>query len=263
MRRNTALIVGLLTRVKAALSKLLCQNSPCTALRYGTMSGDMITGETNSLRSLQGLNEPQLQAVQHVTGPLLILAGAGSGKTKVLTHRIAYLLEAGYAHPHNILAVTFTNKAAREIKERIARLVGNEARDMRVGTFHSICSYLLRRELAREGRADFTVYDDGEQMSLIKEAMAAANISDKQYNANLVRSFISSAKNELIGPQAYDPRTHFEEIVRRVYPEYQKRLREANALDFDDLLMEMVVYLQNHRDRCNYYSQPLQIYLGR
>ncbi len=114
------------------------------------MTGDMTTQTTRSYESLQGLNAQQLEAVQHGDGPLLILAGAGSGKTKALTHRIAYLLEAGHAQPYNILAVTFTNKAAREIKERIVRLTGDEGRDMRVGTFHSICSQLLRRELARD-----------------------------------------------------------------------------------------------------------------
>src|SRR4051812_49408852 len=174
------------------------------------MCGDMTTDPGTTHHSLQGLNPQQLRAVTHVDGPLLILAGAGSGKTKVLTHRIAYLLEAGFAQPHNILAVTFTNKAAREIKERIARLTGDEGREMRVGTFHSICALLLRRELAREGRANFTVYDDGDQTTLIKEAMLAANVSDRQYSPSALRSAISSAKNELIGPTTFEPHTYFE-----------------------------------------------------
>src|SRR5207302_3404876 len=132
--------------------------------------------------------------------------------------------------------VTVTNKAAREIKERIERLVGVEGRDMRVGTFHAICAFLLRREWAREGRADFTVYDDDDQKAIFKAAMAATNVSEKQYSVPLIRAAISGAKNELIGATAYEPHTYFEEIVRRVYVEYQKRMREANALDFDDLI---------------------------
>ncbi len=219
------------------------------------MTGDMTTQTTRSYESLQGLNAQQLEAVQHVDGPLLILAGAGSGKTKALTHRIAYLLEAGHAQPYNILAVTFTNKAAREIKERIVRLTGDEGRDMRVGTFHSICSQLLRRELARDGRANFTVYDDGDQTTLIKEAMLAANIGERQFSPAALRGAISTAKNELIGPTAFEPHTYFEEIVRRVYIEYQKRLRDANAMDFDDLILETVRYLQEHPDRCTYLGR--------
>jgi len=201
------------------------------------------------LRSLEGLNDQQRLAVLHVDGPLLIHAGAGSGKTRVLTQRIAHLIESGRARPWQIMAVTFTNKAAAEMKERIHRLVGDEGRDITVGTFHAICARLLRIEWRHEGRNNFTIYDEGDALALVKEAMAAANISDKSFSPSAVRAGISKAKNDLVSPAQYEPKRHFEEVVRRVYEEYQRRLEENRALDFDDLLLRTVRHLQENPER--------------
>jgi len=206
------------------------------------------------LRSLDGLNDRQQVAVVHVEGPLLIHAGAGSGKTRVLTQRIAHLIEAGHARPWQIMAVTFTNKAANEMKERIHRLVGEPGRDITIGTFHSICVRLLRMEWRQEGRNNFTIYDEADVTTLVKESMLAVNISDKSYSPSAVRAGISKAKNELVSPERYEPKRHFDEVVRRVYAEYQRRLEENKALDFDDLILRTVRHLQEHDDRRLYLS---------
>jgi DNA helicase-2/ATP-dependent DNA helicase PcrA len=206
------------------------------------------------LRALEGLNDRQRLAVLHVEGPLLIHAGAGSGKTRVLTQRIAYLIEAGHARPWQIMAVTFTNKAANEMKERINRLAGELGRDIMIGTFHAICARLLRAEWRREGRHNFTIYDESDSLALVKEAMAAAGISEKSFSPGAVRGAISRAKNELVTPDQYEGTRYFEEIVRRVYGEYQRRLEENRALDFDDLLLKTVQHLQEHPDRRQHLS---------
>ena len=206
------------------------------------------------LRSLEGLNDQQRLAVLHVDGPLLIHAGAGSGKTRVLTQRIAHLIETERARPWQIMAVTFTNKAANEMKERIHRLVGEPGRDITIGTFHAICSRLLRTEWRLEGRGNFTIYDEGDTLALVKEAMAAAGISDKSFSPGAVRGGISKAKNELKTPDTYEGQGYFGEIVRRVYAEYQRRLEENRALDFDDLILKMVRHLQEHPERTRYLS---------
>ncbi len=207
-----------------------------------------------ALRSLDGLNDRQRVAVVHVDGPLLIHAGAGSGKTRVLTQRIAYLIESGHARPWQIMAVTFTNKAANEMKERIHRLVGEAGRDILIGTFHSICARLLRSEWRQEGRHNFTIYDEADTLTLVKEAMAAVGIPDKNFSPSAVRGGISKAKNELVTPETYEGQRYFEEVVRRVWVEYQRRLRENRALDFDDLLLEMVRHLQDHPERRQHLS---------
>jgi DNA helicase-2/ATP-dependent DNA helicase PcrA len=206
------------------------------------------------LRALEGLNDRQRLAVLHVEGPLLIHAGAGSGKTRVLTQRIAYLIEAGHARPWQIMAVTFTNKAANEMKERIHRLVGELGRDIMIGTFHAICARLLRAEWRREGRHNFTIYDESDSLALVKEAMAAAGISEKSFSPGPVRGAISRAKNELVTADQYEVTRYFDEIVRRVYGEYQRRLEENRALDFDDLLLKSVRHLQEHPDRRQHLS---------
>jgi len=205
-------------------------------------------------RALDGLNDQQRLAVLHTDGPLLIHAGAGSGKTRVLTQRIAHLIESGHARPWQIMAVTFTNKAATEMKERIHRLVGSEGRDITIGTFHAICARLLRIEWRHEGRNNFTIYDEGDALTLVKESMAAVNISDKSYSPSGVRAGISRAKNELVSPRQYEPKNHFDEVVRRVYEEYQRRLDENRALDFDDLLLRTVRHLQEHPERRQHLS---------
>ncbi len=199
--------------------------------------------------SLENLNPAQRAAVEHVDGPLLILAGAGSGKTRVLTQRIGYLLQHGHARPWQVMAVTFTNKAAGELKERLATVVGPSGRDVTVGTFHSICVRLLRREWRPLGRDRFTIYDDDDQTSVIKSVMASLQIPEKQISPGAVRNAISQAKNELILPERYEPKGYIEEFVRRIYDGYQRKLRENNALDFDDLIMQTVLHLQQHDDR--------------
>jgi DNA helicase-2/ATP-dependent DNA helicase PcrA len=206
------------------------------------------------LRALEGLNDRQRLAVLHVEGPLLIHAGAGSGKTRVLTQRIAYLIEGGHARPWQIMAVTFTNKAANEMKERIHRLVGELGRDITIGTFHAICARLLRAEWRREGRHNFTIYDESDSLALVKEAMAAAGFSEKSFSPGPVRARISKAKNELVTPDQYEVTRYFDEIVRRVYGEYQHRLEQNRALDFDDLILKTVRHLQEHPDRRQHLS---------
>lgn len=196
------------------------------------------------------LNPPQKEAVTTTEGPLLILAGAGSGKTRVLTYRIAFIIDAGLSGPENILAMTFTNKAAGEMKERIATLV--ESFDINVGnfpwvgTFHSICVKLLKRYGHNIGLdSTFTIYDSQDQISAVKEAMKQLNLSTKDFNPHAIHSYISSAKNELVNEVEYEKYSqgYFQGVVAEVYPVYQKILRENNAVDFDDLLILTVKLL--------------------
>ncbi len=198
---------------------------------------------------LESLNPAQRAAVEHVDGPLLILAGAGSGKTRVLTQRIGCLLQNGHARPWELLAVTFTNKAAGELKERLAQVAGPSGRDVTVGTFHSVCVRLLRREWRAAGRDNFTIYDDDDQNGVIKAVMASLHIPEKQVSPGAVRNALSQAKNDLIPPERYEPKTYIDEFVRRIYDSYQRKLRENNALDFDDLIMQTVLHLQKLDDR--------------
>ena len=199
--------------------------------------------------SLDSLNPDQRAAVEQTEGPVLILAGAGSGKTRVLTQRIAHIIETGRARPWQVLAVTFTNKAAGELKERLAQTIGAGGRDVMVGTFHSICARLLRREWRESGRDNFTIYDDDDQGTVIKRVIQELSLPSQQISVGAVRAAMSRAKNELIGPERYEPTTHFEEWVRRIYDGYQRKLRENNALDFDDLIMQTAVFLQRNPER--------------
>ena len=199
--------------------------------------------------SLDSLNPDQRAAVEQTEGPVLILAGAGSGKTRVLTQRIAHIIETGRARPWQVLAVTFTNKAAGELKERLAQTIGAGGRDVMVGTFHSICARLLRREWRESGRDNFTIYDDDDQGTVIKRVIQELSLPSQQISIGAVRAAMSRAKNELIGPERYEPTTHFEEWVRRIYDGYQRKLRENNALDFDDLIMQTAVFLQRNPER--------------
>ncbi|MFV9503332.1 MAG: ATP-dependent helicase [Oscillochloridaceae bacterium umkhey_bin13] len=199
---------------------------------------------------LQGLNPAQRRAVEAISGPVLVLAGPGSGKTRVLTHRIAHLIEAVAVDPYQILAVTFTNKAAREMKERLEVLVGSEqANALTVGTFHSLCARFLRRDCMHLGRErDFTIYDGDDQERLIRRVMRELELSEKQYPPRAILGRISSAKNELVSPAEYARlnRASFDLVVVRCYERYQALLREANALDFDDLLGETVRLFDQH-----------------
>jgi DNA helicase-2/ATP-dependent DNA helicase PcrA len=196
---------------------------------------------------LEGLNPQQAEAVTHAGGPLLVVAGAGSGKTRVLTRRIAYLMSRRNVAPYQILAITFTNKAAGEMKERVAELVGPIAKSMWVSTFHSACVRILRQEAARLGYSNsFSIYDSADSQRLITIVAKELNLDPKRYPARQFQSMISNAKNELMGPQDYLNATtnQFEQIVADVYAVYQQRLMRANAMDFDDLILKTVEVLQ-------------------
>jgi len=202
--------------------------------------------------TLRGLNEAQKEAVLTTQGPVLILAGAGSGKTKALTHRIAYLIKDKKVSVHNILAVTFTNKAADVMAERIAKLLGGayqkeseggRARLPWMGTFHSICVRILRREIKILGYpSNFTIYDEQDAQTAVKKAMIEVGVDPKQYNASAIRHTISGAKCEMVSAPEYEKYTqgHFQELASKVYFQYEKNLRKMGALDFDDLLNKTV-----------------------
>lgn len=192
---------------------------------------------------LSTLNLEQLEAVLHKDGPLLVFAGAGSGKTRVITYRIAHLIHEHQIPPRHILAVTFTNKAANEMKERLRHLLGSNIRGLWVGTFHSICMRILRESGASIGiPSNFVVYDEGDQLEVIRQVMSALNLDEKQFHPRAISNHISRAKERLISPEAYQERAvdFFERIVASVYRNYQAFLRSANALDFDDLLVRTV-----------------------
>jgi DNA helicase-2/ATP-dependent DNA helicase PcrA len=197
---------------------------------------------------LSTLNLEQLEAVLHKDGPLLVFAGAGSGKTRVITYRIAHLIREHGVSPRHILAVTFTNKAADELKERLTHILqGDEARGLWVGTFHAICARILRES----GRAldippNFVVYDDGDQLEVVRRILIELNIDEKQMNPRAIRNQISRAKERLVTPDEYLERAsdYFERIVASVYPRYETYLRAANALDFDDLINKVIELLE-------------------
>ena len=192
---------------------------------------------------LAELNTEQRQAVEAIGGPVLILAGPGSGKTRVIAHRVAYLITVCGINPHRIMAVTFTNKAAREMVERLNHLVSGSVADLTLGTFHAICARILRRD-GRVIGVDprFVIYDDEDQVSLLKRSIQEVDLDPKQYVPRAIQSAISAAKSRLLTPQDYIQRSHsyFEEVVQRVYERYQQLLAESSALDFDDLLMKAV-----------------------
>jgi len=198
-------------------------------------------------RLLAGLNPPQREAVVHTEGALLVLAGAGSGKTRVLTHRIAYLLATGEARPGEILAITFTNKAAAEMRERVGGLVGRSVRAMWVTTFHSACARMLRADAEKLGYSrSFTIYDQADSMRMLKRCLTELGVDPKRYPPRAVQNKISGAKNQLVDPTAYGEMQvgGFEEVVAEAFPLYEKRMLEANAMDFDDLLVRTVNALE-------------------
>ena len=210
---------------------------------------------------LADLNPPQREAVEAGEGPTLVLAGPGSGKTRVLTNRVAWLIGVLHVPPWRILAVTFTNKAAREMKERVERLVGPEAAErLTIGTFHATCAGLLRREAS--GAADllgfdsrFVIFDTDDQLRVVKRAMAELDIDDKQYRPRAVLGAISNAKNEMLRPEDYRPSSYWHEIAGRVYGRYQEVLRASNALDFDDLLLETALLMRTAPDIRDRYRE--------
>jgi DNA helicase-2/ATP-dependent DNA helicase PcrA len=207
---------------------------------------------------LAELNPAQRKAVEAIEGPVLILAGPGSGKTKVITHRVAYLIKVCGVSPHRIMAVTFTNKAAREMMERLHRLIGERiVGDLTIGTFHAICARILRQA----GRAigvdpHFVIYDEEDQLSLLKRVIQEVGLDPKQYAPRAIASAISAAKSGTITPQEYakSTRSYFEEVVGRVYERYQELLTESNALDFDDLLMKTVQLFRNSPETLSKYQ---------
>jgi DNA helicase II / ATP-dependent DNA helicase PcrA len=196
---------------------------------------------------LESLNPTQLDAVKHTEGPLLILAGAGSGKTRVLTHRVAYILDQGLAAPEEVLAITFTNKAAGEMKDRVALLVGPDSRKMWVSTFHAFCARILRVHAEKLGyKREFTIYDGADQVRLVKRCIVELGKDPKRFNPRSFAAQISAAKNVLMAPDDYLRSTegYIAENVAEVYDLYQKRLYENNAMDFDDLIMQTVALLE-------------------
>ncbi len=207
---------------------------------------------------LAGLNAAQVRAVTHPGGPLLVVAGAGSGKTRVLTHRIAWLIAEQGVSPFEILAITFTNKAAQEMRERVERLVGPVAQRMWVSTFHSACVRILRRDAARLGyKSSFTIYDQADAVRLAGYVVRDHGLDTKKFPARVVQGMISTAKNELIDFESYAARarTAIERRIADIYPDYQQRLLAANAMDFDDLLLVTVNLLQSCPDVLEHYQR--------
>src|SRR6201997_2892520 len=211
---------------------------------------------------LDGLNPQQRQAVVHEGSPLLIVAGAGSGKTAVLTRRVAYLMAARGVGVGQILAITFTNKAAAEMRERVVRLVGNRARAMWVSTFHSTCVRILRNQasLIKGLNSNFSIYDADDSRRLLLMIGKDMGLDTKRYSPRLLANGISNLKNELIGPEqaaaeASEAEEELARIIAEVYAEYQRRLRAANALDFDDLIGETVAVLQAFPQIAQYYRR--------
>ncbi|ODG93010.1 ATP-dependent DNA helicase PcrA [Gottfriedia luciferensis] len=210
---------------------------------------------------LQGLNPMQKEAVKTVDGPLLIMAGAGSGKTRVLTHRIAYLLGEKGVAPWNILAITFTNKAAREMRERIFNLVGKDAEDIWVSTFHSMCVRILRRDIDRIGfNRSFSILDTTDQLTVIKNILKEKNLDSKKFDPRSILGSISSVKNELQTATDYsrDAFTPYEKVVGEIYASYQDRLRKNHSLDFDDLIMMTINLFERVPEVLQYYQRKFQ-----
>ncbi len=212
---------------------------------------------------LADLNPAQREAVEAIEGPVLILAGPGSGKTRVITHRIAYLIKVCGVSPRRIMAVTFTNKAAREMEERLHRLVSGSVKDLTVGTFHAICARILRRDGKTIGiDSKFVIYDDDDQISLLKRSLQEVGLDPKQYAPRAIQSAITAAKSRMLTPADYlqYSRSYFEEVVQRVYERYQQLLTESSALDFDDLLMKAVhLFRQSPELLAKYQSRYLHL----
>ena len=214
---------------------------------------------------LEGLNDKQYEAVTNVDGPCLVIAGAGSGKTKVLTHKIAYLISEKDVKPWNILAITFTNKAANEMKTRVEALVGDIAKDMWIGTFHSICVRILRKQIDRIGfNTDFIIFDTSDQKTLMKQIIKSQNLDDKIYSDRSVLYEISNAKNEMLDSDAYTARVKGDfrkEKIAELYEIYQKKLKENNAIDFDDIINYTIKILMDNPDLLEYYSNKFKYVL--
>ncbi len=214
---------------------------------------------------LEELNNKQKEAVLETEGPCLIIAGAGSGKTKVLTHKIAYLISQKNVKPWNILAITFTNKAANEMKQRVENIVGNTAQEIWMGTFHSVCVRILRRYIDRLGfDTSFLIFDTQDQRTIVKECLKTLNIDDKMFTDRSVLSEISNAKNEMLTPKAYQTKyagEYRKETIGNIYELYQKRLKENNAVDFDDIINYCIDILTNNPDVLQHYTEKFKYVL--
>ena len=211
---------------------------------------------------LNKLNDVQREAASYVGGPLLILAGAGSGKTRVLTYRIAYLLEQKICAPWEILAITFTNKAAKEMKERVTNLVGDTAKDIWLGTFHSVCVRILKREIEALGYTrNFNIIDEQDKQKIIKEILKDLNISDKDYPVSTIVYEISSAKDKLKDVKIYKLESmgdYRKEKIAEVFEKYQERLKKNDSLDFDDIINLTVELFKKNPDRLEYYQNKFK-----
>lgn len=222
----------------------------------------MIVVNFLSERLLRGLNKQQEEAVKTTEGPLLIMAGAGSGKTRVLTHRIAYLIAEKGVNPYNILAITFTNKAAREMKERVEKIIGGTAAEVWISTFHAMCVKILRRDADRIGISrNFTILDTTDQLSVVKTVLNELNIDPKKYDPRGILAAISGAKNELFDAKTFAGKNEgdlYGQLVGRVYLEYEKKLLQNDSLDFDDLIMKTILLFKRVPDVLEYYQRKFQ-----
>jgi DNA helicase-2/ATP-dependent DNA helicase PcrA len=216
------------------------------------------------MNSLESLNPAQRDAVAHIDGPLLILAGAGSGKTRVITHRIAHLISNGYAEPDQVLAVTFTNKAAEEMRTRVEQQLSGDCRQLWMSTFHSLCARLLRREAPAIGLSrDFVIYDSSDQLSVVKQAMKSMGVDDKVVQPRAALSRISQAKNKMESPEAMKAAgwSLRDQQIGRIYEFYRKALTDAGALDFDDLLLKTVELVETSERVRNFYAHKFRFIL--
>lgn len=210
--------------------------------------------------NLEGLNKEQLDAVKHKDGPMLVLAGAGSGKTKVLTSRIAYLIQNG-VNSRNILAITFTNKAAKEMKERVFKLIGDEARNIQISTFHSLGLRLIKENYVALGyKSNFVILDSDDTLTVVKKIMKELNLNPKYYNPRDVRNKISSAKNELLSPKEYS-KLEFDQNIITVYERYNSKLKINNSVDFDDLLILPIKLFKDNPEVLKYYQEKYKYIL--
>ena len=214
---------------------------------------------------LEELNNKQKEAVENTEGPVLVIAGAGSGKTKVLTHKIAFLIQEKQVKPWNILAITFTNKAANEMKQRVENLLSDSSNDIWMGTFHSICVRILRRYIDRIGfDSSFIIFDTSDQRTLVKDCLKELKVDDKLFTDRAVLSEISNAKNEILEPKAYSVKyanDFRKETIGKVYELYQKRLRGNNAIDFDDIINYTIKILTENQDVLEYYTEKFKYVL--
>ena len=214
--------------------------------------------------NLDNLNDKQKEAVLYNDGPLLIIAGAGAGKTKTLTSKIAYIIDEHLATPYNILAITFTNKAAKEMRDRLYLLIGDEARKLQVSTFHSFGLKLLRENYELLGYdRNFVIMDSDDSLTVVKKIIKDLDYDPKVYNPKAIRNKISSCKNELISAKAYEKYavSDYEQVIQKVYEKYEKKLQQNNSVDFDDLLILPIKLFREHQDVLEKYQNLYQYVL--